>query len=183
MDKPQLIQYLEKIDSALQTDTTLCIFGAAALILLDEPDRTSLDVDVIASHSDADYGDLERAAAEAGLPINPSEETSSDYIEWILPLRVCLPDPNPETDILLWQGSRLKVKTVALPALIASKLVRYDEIDQGDILYLCSSGSVEYSEIESVVETLPPAFKNDPVVRDNLRDLKVDMEMWRGSEE
>ncbi len=183
MDKPRLIQYLEKIDSALQRDTTLCILGGAALILLGEPDRASVDVDVAGPHSDADLADLRRAAEAAGLPLDPEDETSSDYIEWILPMRLCLPEPDPRTEIVLWQGSRLTVKTVALPSLIASKLIRYDEIDQGDILYLCSSGNVEYSEIAAAVEGLPPSFKNDPVVRDNLENLKTDMAVWMGSEE
>jgi hypothetical protein len=180
MDKSELVLYLEKIDGALNSDATLCVLGGAALILLDEPDRTSLDVDVAAPYSDADFGDLEHAALAAGLPVNPSEHTASEHIEWIAALRLCLPQPDSETDMVLWQGSKLTLKTVSLPGLIASKLVRYDEIDQADILYLCSSGRIEYSAVEAAVQTLPPSFRNDPVVLDNLENLKIDMELWKG---
>jgi hypothetical protein len=183
MDKSELILYLEKIDRALNSDVTLYVLGGAALILLDEPDRTSLDVDVAAPYSEADFGDLEQAALAAGLPVNPSEHTSSEHIEWIAPLRLCLPKPDPDTDMTLWQGGKLTVKTVCLPGLIASKLIRYDEIDQADILYLCSSRTVEHSDVEAAVRTLPPAFRKDPVVLDNLENLKVDMGLWKGTGE
>ncbi len=180
MDKPRLVSCLEKIDQALCAETTLFVFGAAALILLDEPDRTSLDIDVAAPYSTADFADLERAAAAAGLPINPGEHVPGEYLEWIGPLRLCLPAPDARTDLTLWRGKRLAVKTVSPAGLIASKLIRYDEIDQADILYLCAGGKVEYSAVESAAAALPPAFRDDPVVRENLRNLKADMELWRG---
>ncbi len=39
----------------------LYIYGSAVCILLDEPERTSLDIDVAAPYSDADYGAIVRA--------------------------------------------------------------------------------------------------------------------------
>ena len=51
MDRPELIAYLEGIDRALRDQATLYIYESATCILLGEPDRTSLDVDVAGPYS------------------------------------------------------------------------------------------------------------------------------------
>ncbi len=80
MNKIELLAYLEKIDEALTRPAMLYIYGSAVCILLDQPDRTSLDVDVAAPYSDVAYGDLVQAAEQAGIPVNPPEETSANHI-------------------------------------------------------------------------------------------------------
>lgn len=183
MNKAELLAHLARLDRELQQPTTLCVYGSAALILLDEPDRTSVDMDVAAPYSQADFADLQRAAEAAGLPVNPDEHYEGDHIEWITALRLCLPKPTPETDLMLWQGVRLILKTVAIPELIASKLIRYDEIDQSDIQYLCAQTKVDYPAIEAAVRRLPPPFANDAIVLENLRNLQADLEVWRGDKQ
>lgn len=178
VDKAKLVVYLERIDRELKHPATLCVYGSAAYILLDEPDRTSLDVDIAAPYSNADYADFSRAAAAAGLPVNPDEHYAGEHIEWIAGLRLCLPPPSPETDITLWQGRLLTLKTVAIEQLVASKLIRYDEIDQSDIRYLMAQRRMGYGRIEAAARLLPDPFDRDPVVLENLRNLKTDMEMW-----
>ena len=178
VNKDQLLTYLEGLDRALERTTTLVIYGSAAFMLLDEPDRTSLDIDVAAPYSSADFGDLRRAAQSAGLPVNPEAGYSGDHIEWIAALRLCLPKPLPETEINLWQGAKLTIKTVPAAALIASKLIRYDEIDQSDIRYLLAQSRTQFREVELAVETLPAPFNTDPLVIENLQNLKSDMEFW-----
>jgi len=101
MDKKELISYLEKIDQRLNSPTSLCIYESAAFILLDEPDRTSLDIDVAGPYSKVDLGELRQAAERAGLPFNPEESSRSDHLEWISGLRLCLAAPHPESEILL----------------------------------------------------------------------------------
>ena len=178
VNKVELLSYLEQLDSALKSDATLHVYGSAALILLDEPDRTSLDIDVAAPYSLTDYADMARAALAAGLPINPAEDYAGDHIEWISALRLCLPSPSPETDLVLWRGSRLIVKTGAIPSLIASKLIRYDEIDRSDIQYLSKQSGVAWSAVAAAVELLPPPFNLDRIVLENLDNLKADMGIW-----
>lgn len=158
----------------------LYIYGSAVCILLDEPDRTSLDIDVAAPYSDADYGDVAQAAEQAGIPINPDEQSSSNHIEWIQSLRLCLPKPLPGNSIVLWQGSKLTIKSSPIPELIASKLIRYDEIDQGDLQYLCSQSSPVFSDVAAAVDRLPPPFNTDALVLENLENLRSDLEMWKG---
>jgi hypothetical protein len=178
MNRAKLVAYLEGIDAALRAEAALYIYGSAAFILLDEPDRTSLDVNVAGPYSVVDEGDLRRAADSVGLPVNPDDDYAGDHIEWIGPLRLCLQPPVAGRGLTLWQGAKLKVQTGTVADLIASKLIRYDEIDRTDIQYLLARGSVPFSEIEAAAARLPGPFALDPLVRENLGNLKADMAMW-----
>lgn len=68
MNKASLLEYLERLDRALRTPASLYIYGSAVGILLDEPGRISLDLDVAGPYSEADEADVRRAVAEAGWP-------------------------------------------------------------------------------------------------------------------
>lgn len=179
VNKVELSSYLERLDRALESHATLYVYGSAALILLDEPDRTSLDIDVAAPYSSTDFADMARAAVVAGLPINPAEDYPRDHIEWISALRLCLPPPAPKTDLLLWRGSRLTIMTAAIPCLIASKLIRYDEIDRSDVQFLSKQSGAAWKDVAAAVELLPPPFNQDGIVRENLNNLKADLAIWR----
>lgn len=180
VNKSELIAYLERIDTALQHPAMLYIYGSAACILLDEPDRTSLDIDVAAPYSDVIYKDIEQAAEAAGLPINPDESMGVNHVEWIQSLRLCLPKPAADTGLVLWHGSKLTIRSAPVAELIASKLIRYDEIDQSDIQYLASQAPPRFADIEDAVRRLPPPFNTDVLVLDNLENLRNDLETWKG---
>jgi len=182
MDKRDLISYLKSLDQELKVETELCVYGSGALILMDEPGRTSLDLDVAAPYSKADYGDLERAGEMAGLPLNPDESYPGEHIEWISSLRLCLVKPDPENTVVLWRGKRLTIITVSPEDLVASKLIRYDETDQADILFLCTQSRLTYQEITSAVRRLPRQFSSDTLVLDNLINLKTDLALWFSGE-
>ena len=179
MNKQELLGHLERLDAALVSQAALCVYGSGAFILLDEPERTSLDLDVAGPYSRVDFPDFQRAAREAGFPVNPDELTQNDHIEWISAARLCLPKPDPATEILLWQGGKLSIKTVPFPQLVASKLIRYDPIDQGDIQYLCACGQVDFHEVRKAVGQLPSPFNRDSVVLENLENLRGDLDQWR----
>lgn len=179
VDSGELQAYLKIIDEHLEHDTVLVIYGSAAFILLGETERTSLDIDVAAPYSAADFPDLERAAGKAGLRINPDETCSEDHIEWISPIRLCLPEPDEATSMALWRGRRLTVKTVSPSQLVASKLIRYDATDCADIRFLCRQAGVTFDDVAKAVEQLPPQFRDDPVLRENLAALKTDIDLWR----
>ncbi len=181
MNKQQLLVYLERIDAALEEDAILHIYGSAAYILLDEPERTSLDIDVAAPYCRVNERAFRAAAACAGLPVNPDTATGQDHIEWISALRLCLPRPQAKSDLVLWQGRRLMVKTAAIPALIASKLIRYDAIDRSDVQYLLAQHPVAFAAVAAAVRSLPPPFQEDAVVLDNLENLRKDLAIWTGA--
>ena len=178
MDKTRLLHYLSLIDLNLDSQTELVLYGSAAFILLDEDNRTSLDIDIAAPYSTVSYETFCNAAAAAGLCVNPEEITENDHIEWVSSLRLCLARPVPETEILLWQGQHLTVKTVAPEDLVASKLIRYDAIDASDVRFLVTQMKLSVDDIVDAVERLPKAFRNDVVVHENLKNLSEDMKLW-----
>lgn len=177
MTKDEIIVLFEKIDDVLKTDSEICIYGSGACILLEQEDRTSLDIDIAAPYSKVNFRDFSNAVKKAGYEINP-DFTEKEHIEWISRNRLCLAEPDPESEIILWSGNKLVVKTVSIPDLIASKLIRYDEIDQADIRYLVEYMNVKYEEIANCVTGLPAQFRNDVIVIENLQNLKEDMSLW-----
>ncbi len=178
MNKHELVNHLARIDGALQGPAILYIYGSAACILLDEPDRTSLDIDVAGPYSQADEADVRQAAAIAGVPVNPSDDFMGDHIEWVGPLRLCLRPPVAGSEVTLWQGTKLCLQTGPVVDLVASKLIRYDEIDRSDVQYLLTQSRALFSDIEEAAGRLPSPFARDPLVRDNLENLRSDMAMW-----
>jgi len=178
MDKNRLLEYLSAMDEALSEETELVVYGSAAFILLDEEGRTSLDIDVAAPYSRVNYPDFCRAAERSGLSVNPPENTSRDHIEWISSLRLCLRKPGVDDEIVLWHGKRLTVKTVPAADLVASKLIRYDAIDQADIQHVIKTARPSIERIQSAVAALPEPCNTDPLVLENLENLKTDLRMW-----
>ena len=178
MDKNKLIDYLGAIDKALSDEAELVIYGSAAFILLDEDGRTSLDIDVAAPYSRVNYPDFCRAAGQAGVPVNPPEDVQRDHIEWISAVRLCLRRPRAENEVVLWRGKKLTIKTAPPADLIASKLIRYDPIDQADIQYMFQTAKPSIERIRQSVEALPEPFNTDPLVLENLKNLEADLRMW-----
>lgn len=178
MDKNKLVEYLGAMDEALSDEAELVVYGSAAFILLDEDGRTSLDIDVAAPYSRVNYPDFCRAAEKSGLSVNPPADTRRDHIEWISAMRLCLRRPRPEDAIVLWRGRRLTVKTAALPDLVASKLIRYDPIDQADIQHVFQMARPSLERIRQAVKALPEPFNTDPLVLENLKNLETDQRMW-----
>jgi len=70
MNKDDLLQYLAKLDASLQKPAKLYIYGGAALMLLEEETRISLDIDVAAPYSEVDYSDFCQACLSAGIPLS-----------------------------------------------------------------------------------------------------------------
>jgi len=180
MNKRQLVAYLESIDATLPDEAMLYIYGSAAFILLDEPERTSLDIDVAAPYCRVDERVFRDVAANAGLPVNPELDTAKDHIEWISSLRLCLPKPSADSDLVLWRGRKMTVKTGAIPALIASKLIRYDAVDRSDVQYLLAQHPIAFNDVALAVQSLPPPFNQDAVIFENLENLRNDMAVWIG---
>lgn len=178
MNEASLRVYLEKLDSFLSSPAVCCIYGSTACMLLGEESRTSLDVDVAAPYSRLDETDFRAAAVSAGLPVNPPSDYQDDHIEWIGPLRLCLADPVAAGEIVLWKGALLTVVTASPADLVASKLIRYDPTDQADIQFLLTQAQLRFADIPPAVERLPAAFRGDPLVRENLDNLRRDTARW-----
>ncbi len=70
MSRDGLIQYLKMLDANLKKPAKLYIYGGAALMLLEEETRISLDIDVAAPYSEVDYIDFQHACEAAGIPLS-----------------------------------------------------------------------------------------------------------------
>jgi len=173
-----LRQHLERLDAALGEPAKLCIYGSAALMLMGEEDRFSVDVDIAGPYSTVNERVLAAAAQQIGLPVNPPEDFPADHIEWVGPTRLCLAAPSSETAVVLWQGGRLIVFTLPPADLVASRLIRYDPTDQADIQFLMIHSRVRFEDVAQAVERLPTAFRDDPLVRENLDNLRRDLQRW-----
>ena len=181
MNKDEIISYFHRLDKELATPSILHIYGSAAVILLGSEDRTSLDIDVAGPYSTVDEARFAEASANAGLPVNPVSDFSSNHVEWIGPLRLCLPPPVSGTlPLTLWRGANLVVQTGNVEDLVASKLIRYDETDQADIHFLYQTSRFMFESVSSAVKTLPRPFCEDTLVMENLANLKLDMAIWKG---
>jgi len=182
MNKRDILEYFARLDRELSGPATLYLYGSAAVILLDAPDRTSLDIDIAGPYSQVDQAELEKASPRAGLPLNPDPLSQENHLEWVGPLRLCLPPPQAGAPSLkLWQGRRLTVVTGSVPDLVASKLIRYDETDRADIQFLYTQFRFEWSDVRKSVARLPHPFGADVLVLENLDNLKTDMAAWGGN--
>ena len=179
MNKQEITDYLARLDRELSGPTVLYLYGSAVVILLDAPDRTSLDIDVAGPYSGVDQADFEQASRRAGLPVNPEPSYQGGHLEWVGPLRLCLPSPQEDAPgMILWQGLKLAVRTGSVEDLVASKLIRYDEIDRADIQFLFAQFHFSWEAVRNSADRLPHPFRTDTLVLENLANLKADLRMW-----
>ena len=179
MNKSEMTAFFVEVDRQLTAPATLHLYGSAVVILLDAPGRTSLDIDVAGPYSRINQAELEAIAARIRLPVNPEPAYDGPHIEWVGPLRLCLPPPQDE-GMVLWQGARLTVRTGSVEDLVASKLIRYDPTDQADIQFLHAQFRFSTDSVRDAVERLPKPFRDDVLVRDNFGNLLLDLKSWEG---
>ena len=178
MNATTLREHLARLDDALGEPARLCIYRSAALMLMGEEDRFSVDIDIAGPYSTVNERALAAAGRQIGLPVNPPEDFPADHLEWVGPTRLCLAAPSAENAVVLWQGSRLTLFTLPPADLVASRLIRYDPTDQADIQFLLIHSRVRFEEIAQAVDRLPVPFRDDALVRENLNNLRRDLQRW-----
>jgi len=178
MNAITLREHLARLDAALGEPAQLCIYGSAALMLMGEEDRFSVDVDIAGPYSTVNEAALAVAARQIGLPVNPPEDFPADHLEWVGPARLCLATPSPDTTVVLWRGSRLIIFTLPAADLVASRLIRYDPTDQADIQFLVIHARIRFEHVVEAVHRLPLSFRDDALVRENLGNFQRDLQRW-----
>ena len=83
MNKAEIIAYLSRLDRELSASVVLYIYGSAVVILLDAPERTSLDIDVAGPYSSGNMAEIACASQRAGLPLNPDPLYQGNHLEWV----------------------------------------------------------------------------------------------------
>ncbi|HEX5717294.1 MAG TPA: DUF6036 family nucleotidyltransferase [Thermoanaerobaculia bacterium] len=176
MDSTTLRQIFERLDQALEYPTELLIRGGAAVLAHGLEQRVTLDIDVLPTSHFVET-DLRRACAAAELGFNPSDKdfAEQDYIEVAPEETLILPYPDPERSYnTVFRGQQLTVKTPPAADLVIGKLKRLDPDDLSDIAFLIDRFRLAGTDLDDAFERLPPRFKADPVVQDNLRFIKED---------
>jgi hypothetical protein len=173
VDRTSLIGFLEAMDRAAEDRQTICVMGAAALILLGQPERQTGDIDVWRPGSQVLDSDLRRLAAESGLSYDPKEyEPEGAYLQIINPGIVNLPAVRDDTwatgedSLILWQGRKLTVVCPPPPIIAASKLVRASEVDIDDVVYLIGAIGVSRKQILQAADKFPDADRE--TIRENM---------------
>lgn len=173
VDRTSLVGFLEAMDRTAEDRQTVCVMGAAALILLGQPERQTGGIDVWRPGSQVLDSDLRRLAVASGLSHDPKEyEPEGAYLRIINPGIVTLPAVRDgtwatgEDSRILWQGRKLTVICPPPPIIAASKLVRASEVDMNDAVYLIGAIGVARKQILQAADKLPDA--NREIIRGNM---------------
>lgn len=171
IDVSAVTEIFERLGSALQKPTTLCLIGSTPGIACGQTERQTPDMDVWLAASDFDNSDLSKACRDAGILFDPKGEIDPDqvYIQLVRPGIVRLPgDFVPE---VIGKYGNL---TVAMPPpeyIAAAKLVRGSEVDIDDIVWWVRQRHLDTADIERAIGKLPnerdreTALENMPVVQ------------------
>ena len=163
LDTNELKDLLAKIDANLRQTGSICLIGSGATILLGQSTRQTDDIDVWAGASHVVLDELRRASEAAGLTFDPQDELPRlPYIQivhaglvqvpgWDAASRTWFGEPERE----VWTGRNLTVTVPPPRALAASKLVRGDDRDLEDCLWLMAAHGIDAGEIARAIDMLP----------------------------
>ena len=180
INEATLAAYFERLDPLVKPGTVLFVFGGAAIALLGAKIRTTVDIDVAAPYSKIDLATFREASEKAGLPVNPPPGCQSAYLEIVGGRMLSLPEPAAgRAPVVLFSGVNLTVATSPDADLVASKLVRYNDKDRGDVQFLAESSKLAFSDVENAVRRIPANIRDDVLVRENLENFRGDLAMWR----
>jgi|GEM_PF-359211 hypothetical protein len=163
LDRDGVLRVLERIDANLDDDVRLCLIGSGATILLGQPARGTEDLDVWARASRFREEALRRAVRSAGLDYDPRGEfPNTPYFRVVHPGIVQVPGYDPATgrwmgqdEEVVWRGERLVVTVPPPEVIVASKLVRGDDRDLEDCLWLMAARGVDAVAVARAVRGLP----------------------------
>ena len=128
----------------------LCLIGSAACLFGGMDGRTSADLDIWRPASDYDRRELKAAAQQIGLLFDPKQTLEPDrpYLQLIEPGLTQLGAFEPA---LLERMGRLHLFRPPVENLIASKLIRAEPKDLGDIRFLVSRHRPDLQRVRSIV--------------------------------
>jgi hypothetical protein len=149
---------LERLAAALAPSgppIRLCLIGSAACLLGGMEGRTSGDLDVWKPASDYDRLELKSASEQAGLLFDPKSSLEPDrpYLQLVDPGLTQLGLFEP---VLLDRLGRLQLYRPPAENLIASKLIRAEPKDLGDIRFLLSHYRPDERRVRQIIADFEP---------------------------
>lgn len=168
MNRKDLIEVFERLDDALAASQTLCLIGASAILGFGHSTRQTDDIDVWRPASRINDRQMARAAEAAGVVIDRGTDLPEGvYIQFIDPGIVQLPAfdgglwATGESKVVLWTGERLRVEAPPPSIVAAAKLVRAEDRDIDDCVYLVRAKGLSEEVIRRAIEKIA-----DPIARE-----------------
>jgi hypothetical protein len=157
-DRDNWLQALARVNRSLQQQgatARLTLVGSATGILIGQPGRTSIDLDVWRPTSQYEFDTLKKAVEEAGLLFDPKSamEPDTPYVQLVDPGIVQtgkFGQPEP-----LEKFGALQLDRPPIANLLASKLVRAETKDIEDIAWLLANHRPEREDIEKAIQSMP----------------------------
>ena len=173
ISRAALTALFERMDLALEATQnpraqTLCVFGAAAVLLYGSDERQTQYIDVWRSASAINDRDLAEMARHAGLDLNPEAmDPDRIYLQVVGDGVVRLPAyshekaawPGGKPSEILWAGRFLTIAAPPPEIVAAAKLARADPSDIEDIIYIMAKRQITLDLIAEAVESFPPAAR------------------------
>ena len=133
----------------------LCLVGSAACLFGGMDGRTSADLDIWKPASDYDRIELKAAAEKIGLLFDPKQTLDPDrpYLQLIEPGLTQLGNFDP---VLIERLGRLNLFRPPVENLVASKLIRAEPKDLGDIRFLVSRHRLDLRRVRKIIAEFNP---------------------------
>lgn len=133
----------------------LCLIGSAACLFGGMDGRTSADLDIWKPASDYDRRELKAAAEKIGLLFDPKQTLEPDrpYLQLVEPGLTQLGAFKP---VLIERMGRLQLFRPPVENLIASKLIRAEPKDLGDIRFLVSRHRPDLQRVRKIIAKFNP---------------------------
>jgi hypothetical protein len=170
MNRQELKIIMQRIDAGIIEQQTICLIGSSASMMMGQQDRATEDIDVWSSASKYREAVLRRAVEDAGLLFDPrDEDIDLPYVQVVHPGIVQVPGFDPETGLwfgdkqseLLWAGERLRLTAPPAEAIIASKMLRFEDRDITDSIWLMAARDVDAKAVIRAIRQLPPEKRED----------------------
>lgn len=173
LDRDAWLAALERIAAALGPSgqpVRLCLIGSVACVFGGMATRTTRDLDIWKPASDYDLIELKRAVEAAGLTLDPKSSLDLDtpYVRMVEAGTTQVGQFEP---VFMERLGRLYLYRPPIEHLIASKLVRGDDRDVDDVVFLMAKHSPARASIRTVIESFAEPGKTQAL--ENLVYLEV----------
>ena len=159
-EKPTTV-VIERLDDALDRPQTICVIGAAAVLSLGHASRQTGEIDVWRPASSINDRALARAGKAAGIAIdNRTDLPDGVYLQIIRPGVVQLPPfvdglwATGDANVTVWEGDKLRVEAAPAAVIAAAKLVRAEDRDLDDCIFLIRSNQTSRGSILRAIHAI-----------------------------
>lgn len=148
-------ELLIRLGEVMDKPAQLCIIGSTVCMSFGQNNRMTMDVDVWRKNSSFDLGSLKKACEKIGIDFDPRgyDEPAGVYIQLIDPGVVQL--GTFDESLSIFKTGNLEIKCPPIENLIASKMVRGEDRDYNDCMFLIKKFNVSFDALEKVARTIP----------------------------